>query len=88
MIYDSPGNGTWRRTFIRNVSPWHLRLANWPMSHVDYLRGPTDDDIPMIVAKWVAASLVLIVAVRYTHREIPWARFTNGVLTRSDFLVR
>jgi len=68
MIYDAPGNGTWRRTFIRNVAPWHLRLANWPMNHVDYLRGRTDGDIPLIVVKWIAASCVLIFAVRNAQK--------------------
>jgi hypothetical protein len=34
-IYDhSNSEGTWNRTFIRDTSPWHLRLANWPESHI------------------------------------------------------
>ncbi|KAJ9640452.1 hypothetical protein H2199_005991 [Coniosporium tulheliwenetii] len=60
-IYDRPGSGTWKRTFIRNIAPWHLRLANWPTNHVDYRRGkPTKDDWPMIIAKWIPTSLALI----------------------------
>jgi len=27
-IYDNTTNSTWRRTFIRNVSPLYLRIAN------------------------------------------------------------
>lgn len=44
-IYDNDTNSTWRRTFIRNMAPLYLRLANWPLSHVDYRRsgGPTGD---------------------------------------------
>lgn len=44
-VYDSTPNSTWRRTFVRNVAPYYLRLANWPFSHVDYSRGggPTSE---------------------------------------------
>lgn len=38
-IYDNCANSTWRRTFIRSVAPFHLRLANWPFNHVDYHRN-------------------------------------------------
>jgi hypothetical protein len=38
-IYDNTTNSTWRRTFIRNVAPLHLRLADWPLNHVDYTRN-------------------------------------------------
>ncbi len=34
-IYDNDITSTYRRTFIRNVAPRFLRLANWPYSHVD-----------------------------------------------------
>jgi hypothetical protein len=89
MVYDSTGNGTWRRTFIRNVSPWHLRLANWPMSHVDYMRGTTDEDIPLIAVKWIVASLAMIVTVGPC---MPWGLmkfgFADRALTRSDSLAR
>jgi hypothetical protein len=60
-IYDNYPNSTWRRTFIRNVSPLYLRLANWPFNHVDYVRngGPTSEDWPMICVKWFIASLAI-----------------------------
>lgn len=38
-IYDNTTNSTWRRTFVRNISPFYLRLANWPYNHVDYSRN-------------------------------------------------
>lgn len=38
-IYDSNANCTWGRTFIRNVAPWYLRLADWPMNHVDFVQN-------------------------------------------------
>lgn len=65
-IYDRPGSSTWKRTFIRNIAPFHLRLANWPTNHVDYRRGqPTADDWPWIVAKWIPTCLALIFLVSY-----------------------
>jgi hypothetical protein len=33
-IYKGPRNSTYKRTFIRNVSPVTLRIASWPMSHL------------------------------------------------------
>lgn len=44
-IYDNTTNSTWRRTFVRNMAPFYLRLANWPFNHVDYVRngGPTGE---------------------------------------------
>jgi hypothetical protein len=35
-IYDNNVTSTYRRTFIRNISPLFIRLANWPFNHVDY----------------------------------------------------
>lgn len=34
-IYDNHVTTTYRRTFIRNIAPLYLRLANWPFNHVD-----------------------------------------------------
>ncbi|KIX98564.1 uncharacterized protein Z520_05865 [Fonsecaea multimorphosa CBS 102226] len=33
-IYDTDNDTTWRRTYIENVSPWLIRLAYWPYSHM------------------------------------------------------
>ena len=33
-IYNQRNNTTWRRTYIRNVSPYIIRLAYWPVSSV------------------------------------------------------
>lgn len=38
-IYDNNTGSTYRRTFIRNIAPLYLRLANWPFNHVDYSRN-------------------------------------------------
>jgi len=59
--------GTWNRTFIRDISPWHLRLANWPESHISH-----EDRIAGLVtrrqkwlkaAKYVPAAIALITVV-------------------------
>jgi hypothetical protein len=34
-IYDDQLTSTYRRTYIRNIAPIFLRLANWPFNHVD-----------------------------------------------------
>jgi hypothetical protein len=64
-IYDnSPCNTTYRRTFIRNISPWHLRIANWPTYHVDYRKGPpSNEDVPLIILKWLPATIGLLLTV-------------------------
>lgn len=38
-IYDNNVTATYRRTFIRNIAPMFMRLANWPFNHVDYARN-------------------------------------------------
>lgn len=44
-IYDNNVTSTYRRTFIRNISPLYMRLANWPFNHIDYAKngGPTSE---------------------------------------------
>ncbi|KAF2878579.1 hypothetical protein BDV95DRAFT_624977 [Massariosphaeria phaeospora] len=61
-IYDNTTNSTWRRTFVRNIAPLYLRLANWPFNHVDYSRNggnPTSEDWPLIFVKWFFASVAI-----------------------------
>jgi hypothetical protein len=33
-IYNTANDTTWRRTYIKNVSPYIIRLAYWPYSHM------------------------------------------------------
>lgn len=65
-IYDNSTNSTWRRTFIRNISPLYLRLANWPFNHIDYARygGPSSDDWPLLIGKWFITSIAISFVVR------------------------
>lgn len=63
-IYEGTQNSTWRRTFIRNVSPVYLQLANFPYTSV-----PTDSalwtssDWAMVAAKWIPACAGMLCCV-------------------------
>jgi hypothetical protein len=70
-IYDhSNSEGTWNRTFIREISLWHLRLANWPESHILYqnrMRGKVTGKQKLLkVAKYIPTAIALIAAVCIT----------------------
>ncbi|KAJ4378681.1 hypothetical protein N0V86_005552 [Didymella sp. IMI 355093] len=61
-IYDEQITSTYRRTFIRNISPLYLRLANWPFNHVDPNNNdgkPTSEDMPMLCLKWFVAAIAI-----------------------------
>ncbi|KAL1615920.1 hypothetical protein SLS54_008754 [Diplodia seriata] len=61
-IYENPGNSTYRRTYIRNVSTKMLRLANWPTSHFDFAKGEYREfGTGWLIAKWIPACLALTV---------------------------
>jgi len=63
-VYDGLPNSTWRRTFIRNASPFYIRIANFPFTNV-----PTDvniwtsEDWTYICLKWIPACVGLLGAV-------------------------
>jgi hypothetical protein len=80
-IYENNNTTTYRRTFIRNIAPMYLRLANWPFSHVDVNKNdgiPTNQDMPMLCLKWFLTSIVIIIVVRVS---IPYPLNCN---THSD----
>ncbi|USP80802.1 hypothetical protein yc1106_08076 [Curvularia clavata] len=60
-IYEHNTGSTYRRTFIRNVSPVYMRIANWPFAHLDYTsnRQPSSQDYMMLGLKWFLASCVI-----------------------------
>ncbi|KAF4539923.1 3-hydroxyisobutyrate dehydrogenase [Lasiodiplodia theobromae] len=63
-IYENPGNSTYRRTYIRNVSTKMLRLANWPTSHFDFEKGEYREfGTGWLVAKWIPTCLALTVMI-------------------------
>lgn len=67
-IYNgNTSEGTWNRTFIRDISPWHLRLANWPESHIPYtarVEGRvTWKQKTIMTIKYVPAAVALVAVV-------------------------
>jgi hypothetical protein len=63
-VYDAPAQSTWRRTFVRNVSSFMLRVANWAVNSV-----PSDssqwsfEDWLKVIGKWLGATIVLLFLV-------------------------
>ncbi|KAF1917911.1 hypothetical protein BDU57DRAFT_555651 [Ampelomyces quisqualis] len=64
-IYDNNVTSTHRRTFIRNISPLFMRLANWPFNHIDYTKtgNPTSEDYPLLCLKWFIASCLITMVI-------------------------
>jgi hypothetical protein len=63
-VYDGPRNATWLRTFVRNVSPAFIRVANWPFASAPIKSEHwTDNDWMMVCAKWLPACGVLLFVV-------------------------
>jgi len=63
-VYSAPNNVTWRRTFVRNVSPIMLRLANWPISSVTVDATQwTDQEWTSVCLKWLPACVALMAVV-------------------------
>ncbi|KAH7089718.1 hypothetical protein FB567DRAFT_568535 [Paraphoma chrysanthemicola] len=60
-IYDNNVTTTYRRTFVRNIAPLYMRLANWPFNHVDYARNGKimSEDYPMLCLKWFLTSCII-----------------------------
>lgn len=63
-VYDAQPNGTWRRTFIRDMSPYMLRVANWVLETIPIEdRSMTAEEIIVLLAKWIPASVMLLILV-------------------------
>ena len=63
-IYRGPRNSTYKRTFIRNVAPKTLRVADWPMNHLDY--GPQTQKpwaLFLMIVKWPVTCCALFIIV-------------------------
>lgn len=68
-VYDLPANATWRRTFVRNVGPWYLRVAGWPMDHWEH----KPENTGMVVLKWIPTALALmflVSSISSVHRSL------------------
>ena len=64
-IYEHNTGSTYRRTFIRNISPIYIRLANWPFNHFDVTNPDqaSNQDYVMLGLKWFIASCVITLFV-------------------------
>lgn len=63
-VFDANPNSTWRRTFIRNVSPLVLRVANWVLESIPSEDRPmTGEEIAILVAKWLPANIAILFLV-------------------------
>jgi hypothetical protein len=66
-IYEGTRNSTWRRTFIRNISPLYIQIANFPFSTVPADRARWgDEDWGIVAAKWIPTCCGLLFVVRRT----------------------
>ena len=64
-ILNRPGKGTWKQTYIRNISPLMHRVAAWPLSHIS-LRHSTPqsgEEWLWTILKWIPTTAILIVGV-------------------------
>ncbi|KAF2162115.1 hypothetical protein M409DRAFT_69329 [Zasmidium cellare ATCC 36951] len=65
-IYRSPNNTTHLRTFMRNTSPFMLRIAKWPLNHFNYIDENTPaSDYWYAAAKWIPATAALTVMLMF-----------------------
>ncbi|SMR47585.1 unnamed protein product [Zymoseptoria tritici ST99CH_3D1] len=65
-LYNDANSSTYSRTFVRNVSPWMLRIATWPSSHLDYIHGQTySGDYWTAFAKWIPSTIALSVMLLF-----------------------
>ncbi|EMD59138.1 hypothetical protein GGP41_009030 [Bipolaris sorokiniana] len=65
-IYENNTGSTYRRTYIRNVAPIYMRLANWPFNHIDYSANngqASGHDLMMLGLKWFVASCVITIFI-------------------------
>ncbi|KAH0562481.1 hypothetical protein GP486_002827 [Trichoglossum hirsutum] len=68
-IYEGAQNSTWRRTFIRDISPWYMKIANYPFATVPANKDIwTPDEWGVVFAKWIPAccGLLLVLSLNPT----------------------
>ena len=65
-IYDANPNSTWRRTFMRNQSPFILRAANWVLHSIPKDGDVSSSDFAIMAAKWIPSCIVILFLVRTT----------------------
>ena len=62
-VLNSTSRARWRRTNIRNGSPWMIRVSNWAMSRDHGSEKTVQTDVWLATQRWIPASLALAVIV-------------------------
>ena len=62
-VLNSTSCARWRRTKIRNGSPWMIRVSNWAMSRDHGSDKTVQTDVWIAIQRWIPASLALAVIV-------------------------
>ena len=77
-VYDANSNCTWRRTYIRDQSPWTLQMANWATDN----REGKGEDLAMMGLKWIPSCVAILLLVSFTahERQLPADRCTSDAL--------
>lgn len=66
-IWDGPRNSTWRRTFVRNMAPWSIRIANWPLNTTPIgAEHWSPEDWTWIIVKWPVSCFLLVFTVSHS----------------------
>lgn len=78
-ILSGTGNGTWKRTYIRNVTPIFYRVAMWPFNHLDMREGTlkSQEDWALVIAKWIPTCILLTIGV--SSQQIMLAMFNTEI---------
>lgn len=60
-LFTAPGTTTWRRTYVRRVSPLTVRVATWVIDYKDKPEGPAD--YAVLLGRTVVASVAMFFTV-------------------------
>jgi hypothetical protein len=68
-VYRDGGTHGWKRTFIRNVSPVQLRIANWPYQTIPPERDQwSSSETAIFYVRWVPACIALSLMLVWPRR--------------------
>jgi hypothetical protein len=68
LLIKEPNDTTWTRTFIQNVSPLIVRVANWTIDLLNERTDWTFLDWAALVGKWIVSCIALLFLVIYPGR--------------------
>ena len=69
-IYTAGANSTWRRTFIRNRSPFILQVAEWVLDSIPEGREATGSEIAVVAAKWLPSCFAILILVSFQQTKL------------------